>query len=677
MNALTMSKDVARVFVLLAAGAGTVLSSGTTAQAQPVFPSEITEIAPQGFGDRDNSQAWAMAWWNGKLYVGTGRSTFCVQQATLEFYQPDMDPYPPKDKDVSCTPDPHDLKLQAEIWRWTPATNAWDRVYQSPNDVPIEGTDKFTAREIGLRGMVVFTESDGTQALYVAGDSTRGGQQGTGFDGPVPPPRILRSTDGTNFAPIPQDPGTFLGDIMTAGFRSLKVYKGKMYAVTPVGQLGHGYILEAADPKQGNKAWRMVSPPGKTFFEIEVYNGFLWAGTGVNPQADETPFSLMKTDATGDPYTWTTVIHEGGYRKSKPSAAVISLGEFQGRLYVGTDRELLRVNPDDSWQLVVGTPRKLPDGSKLEPLSGFDTGFDSLFNIHMWRMGTFANWLYVGTQDQSAKWRNLKGGFGNMLKPSMGFDLFGTNDGWHYSAITKTGLGDLFNNGMRNFASSSGLNPPAFFMGSANHSYGTRIYKAVNVPTLVGTPTRMEVESAGKIAAIYWEGAPTAVKFHVFRSSGYAAPVEIGSTIATPTTGRVYVDQTLKPFGSYHYYVVGEDLAGNMSEPSNLVRVPFKGPVPTIKSLETLFTGWGAPVELTTPLAEAKAALKLEVPDFVTATAKVQAMAALVTPPTQTLLLPYRAQDLLVLLTKFGKRVVLVQNSQSNPTPLPVRILLK
>jgi len=115
-----------------------------------------------------------------------------------------------------------------------------------------------------------------------------------------------------------------------------------------------------------------------------------------------------------------------------------------------------------------------------------------------------------------------------------------------------------------------------------------------------------------------------------------------------------------------------------MSEPSNMVRVPFKGPVPTIKSLETLLTGWAAPTELTTPLAEAKAALKLDTPDFVTALAKVQAMAALVTPPTQTLLLPsYRAQDLVVLLTKFGKRVVLVQNSQSNPTPLPVKILLR
>jgi hypothetical protein len=260
-----------------------------------------------------------------------------------------------------------------------------------------------------------------------------------------------------------------------------------------------------------------------------------------------------------------------------------------------------------------------------------------------------------------------------MLKPSMGFDLFGTSDGWHYSAITQTGLGDLFNNGMRNFASTpAGVTPSAFFMGTANHSYGTRIFRAANVPNPVGTPARMEVESAGKIAAIYWEGAPTAVKFHVFRSSGYAAPAEIGFTDATPTSGRVYVDQPIKPFSSYHYYVVAEDALGNLSESSNMVRVPFKGPVPTVKGFETLFTGWSAPADLTTPLADAKAALQATPPDFVTAIAKVQAMAALVTPPTQTLLLPYRAQDLVVLLTKFGKRVTLAQNGG-----LPVKFLLK
>ena len=163
----------------------------------------------------------------------------------------------------------------------------------------------------------------------------------------------------------------------------------------------------------------IVSPPGQTFFEIETYNGFLWAGTGVQPHNDPTPFSLLKTDATGDPYTFTTVIPPGAYKTSKPSPAVISLQVFAScplqpcanpvnRLYVGTDRELLRVNPDDTWDLVVGSARKTPDGRQLRPLSGFDFGFDNFFNIHMWRMGVYplapgtVPWLYVGTHDQSA-----------------------------------------------------------------------------------------------------------------------------------------------------------------------------------------------------------------------------------------------------------------------------------
>jgi hypothetical protein len=71
----------------------------------------------------------------------------------------------------------------------------------------------------------------------------------------------------------------------------------------------------------------------------------------------------------------------------------------------------------------------------------------------VWRLGSYlppgrrAPYLYVGTQDQSTKWRAFK-----PLKPSLGFDLYSTADGWHYSAVTLTGLGDPFNQGMRNFA---------------------------------------------------------------------------------------------------------------------------------------------------------------------------------------------------------------------------------
>ena len=41
------------------------------------FPPEeddFVSMAPQGFGDRQNSWPWSMQWWNGYLYVGTNRA---------------------------------------------------------------------------------------------------------------------------------------------------------------------------------------------------------------------------------------------------------------------------------------------------------------------------------------------------------------------------------------------------------------------------------------------------------------------------------------------------------------------------------------------------------------------------------------------------------------------------
>lgn len=682
MSTPIIPKSIMRLAVPLLAVVALV-SSARIAHAQLVFGSEITQVAPQGFGDRQNSISWGMAWWpcssptdckpwQNKLYVGTGRSIFCVQQATLQFYNPDKKFYPPKDQEVVCTPDAHDLPLQAEIWRWTPETNEWERVFQSPQDVPIQGTNpqNFTARDIGFRGMLIFKETDGTEALYVSGDSTRGGA-GVGFDGPVPPPRILRSTDGEHFDAVPFDPDQVLGSPLISGYRSLKTYKGKLYAMGTVGQLGHGVLLEATNPEQG--LFRQVSglrPDGKllTFFEIEVYNGFLWAGTGVQPQNDTTPFSVLKTDATGEPpYTFTTVIPAGAYRKRNPAQAVVSMGVFDNRLFVGTDREVLRVNPDDSWDLLVGSPRSTPDGTKMLPLSGFEDGFDNFFNLHVWRMsvhatGTGGPWLYIGTNDTSTKWRNLKG-LGTVLKPTMGFDIYATNDGWHYTAVTLDGLDDIHNTGLRNFAST----PYGLFMGTANHYHGTEVFNGVNGGNEVGTPRRLEVEGAAKTAGLTWEGSPTATKFHVFRQTGYAAPTEIGVTDAALPTGRGFVDQTLQPFKSYRYHVVAENALGQMSQPSNTVRAPFEGPVPTFKSLQTLLTGWAAPASLTTPLAAAKTAV--EASQWGSALGQLQAVGS---PANLALLPPYRAEDLGVLLAKFTRRVLLAQGGA-----LPPKMLMK
>ena len=244
MNDRSFGGRPAWMLALVLGVAGTVLPAAPAA-AQQVVSSELVQAALQGFGDRQNSHSWGISWWRNKLYIGTGRATHCVQQATLEFYLPDSGNYPPLEEDLACTPDAHDLPLQAEIWRWTPETDTWEMLYRSPNDVPIQGTvpQKYTSRDIGFRAMQIFREADGTEALYVSGVSSRGGQLGTGFNGPVPPPRILRSVDGETFQPIPQDPGTFMGDLMLAGFRSLVSYKGKLYVLASVGLAAAGRRL--------------------------------------------------------------------------------------------------------------------------------------------------------------------------------------------------------------------------------------------------------------------------------------------------------------------------------------------------------------------------------------------------------------------------------------------------
>src|SRR5829696_6083975 len=105
-------------------------SPGVGAPPAPSF----TQINQPGFGDRRNSYSWSMRWFNGNLYVGTNREFPCVEQATIAFYYPTIpgiyntNPTP----GVTCPADPSDLDLRAEIWRYTPGTRTWVRVYQSP-----------------------------------------------------------------------------------------------------------------------------------------------------------------------------------------------------------------------------------------------------------------------------------------------------------------------------------------------------------------------------------------------------------------------------------------------------------------------------------------------------------------------------------------------------------------
>jgi len=601
--------------IVIFAGSGSLLAvalllliRGASAQSQypPLFRNNWTQSAPQGFGDRQNSWPWSMAWFQGKLFVGTVRAEQCVTDWGAHVLQPAY-PYPPTDPDLSCTPDPNDLPLQAEIWSWDPSTKAWTRVFQSPNNLAIPGTNpvKYTAPDIGFRGMLVYTEADGTQALYVSGCSSNE------IHPTLPGGRILRTTDGVNFTPVPQDPGTFLGDLGNACFRGMVAYNpqgannppppGSPLFIMAVDWKGEGTVLETSNPSAGDNAYMQISNPATPAYEVGVFNNLLY----VTFVGSQTGFDVDYTNATGPlPYTYTPVILNGGYRNPFPNPIALSMQVFNGSLYVGGDgvrrgvaiqnqgAELFRINPDNSWDLIAGISRSTPNGYKSSQ-SGLGPGFGWILNDHMWRMDIYDGRLYVGTFDDSTTLR-LNPTYASAVAPELGFDLWWTSDGSYYSLIDQNGFEDQFNFGVRSLQHT----PYGEFLGGANPYYGLKMY--MGIPTgmgpagmrradLVEPPERLQVETAGTSNLLAWDApASGASKYHVFRWTfnpnnplGTASAYEEVGT----TTHPYYADNSTNSTLEYAYQIKAEDLHGNLSSASNFVRTPAAAPPATFASV--------------------------------------------------------------------------------------------
>lgn len=496
----------------------------------PVF----RRVASGGLGDEANTWAWSMKWFKGKLYVGTGRSVSCIIFGT-QALETDMPIYP---GGLDCAPDMLDLRLRAEIWRYTPETKVWERVYQSPEDVALgpddRGTARYTARDVGYRGMTVFTEADGTEALYVGAvtASTIFGHRPVFAAGGYPPPRILRSVDGVNWQAIPQAPGTFMGDIKNiitdnkvVGFRSLVSYKGKLFA-TASDFRGQGVLIASSNPAAGNNSWQRVSPPISeslpVIWALEVFNNFLYVTTG--KLHTDHGYGVYKTDAEGaPPYRFTPVITQGGNQPNLDlrSDAGLSMIVFNGRLYVGTNRncELVRINPDDTWDVVVGEPRETPQGWKY-PISGFGMQYSNAWNRHFWEMGVSSTGMYLATWDASGMAIDYPI-VSFRSSSQFGLDLLKTTDGVFWTAISKSGLGDGDNMGGRTFEST----PFGMFFGVARRTGGLQVFQDDGAglqtePDAPPAPQRLAAapeRRVGRTVSLTWDRSPAAARYRVYR----------------------------------------------------------------------------------------------------------------------------------------------------------------
>lgn len=433
-------------------------------------------IADGGFGDGLNNYAHSMAWFNDHLYVGTMRGNFPLMKARLPI---NLDPWP-----VECPENPFDLDLCAEIWCYSPSRDSWQRVYKSPKITGSHG--KPIPRELGYRGMAVYQDdSSDDPALYVSTWSPAKG----------PGPVLLRSQDGRNFD-VTCEPG--LMGLPVTTIRSLTVLKGRLFT-TPAGSRGgnpnvsaHSVVYESRNPAGGQ--WKPVSDYGfgdlgnKTIFEMASFADHLYVST-FNLEG----YQVWRTDAEGEPpYHWDKVIECGAYRGAR-NQCVLSMFPFKGALYVGSgiqgggiDRqhkigpappELIRIFPDGHWDLIVGEERETPDGHK-KPLSGYLPGFDNFFNGYFWRLCEHKGWLYLATFDWSfalgyARRESWPQAFTNIvnrlgeefiLETQSGFDLYRSYDGENWVPVTKNGMGNPYNIGLRTMAST----PHGLFLGTAN-----------------------------------------------------------------------------------------------------------------------------------------------------------------------------------------------------------------
>ena len=175
---------------------------------------------------------------------------------------------------------------------------------------------------------------------------------------------------------------------------------------------------------------------------LHVFNNLLYVTTG--DRNAPVGYGVYKTGGVA-PTTWQPVITGGAHQTGNLlSPDALSAQEFNGALYVGTDRptEMIRIHPDDTWDLIIGAPRRHADGHEDTVEQAQRTGAGNVFNGHFWNMAVHDGSLYMGTWDWSIGLRALPMA-DPLFRYEYGFDLFRSERWRHLERDLQGGYGQL------------------------------------------------------------------------------------------------------------------------------------------------------------------------------------------------------------------------------------------
>jgi hypothetical protein len=564
-SAMLVSLAVVVPLVLSGSASSSPLQTGTPG---------VRIIAQNGFGDSNNSYAWSMDWFKGKLYVGTGRDELCVENQTVQFFFPHNKTYTTNPSPgVHCPRNPYNMSLRAQIWQYTPggaklgadavertsphhgkstsptpkrpvATKRapkggqWKMVYRAPRIRNPLAPHKVVARDLAYRGMVnVRDRHTGKTAVFATGVSP---------DEYLPPllkrhpPVLMRSFDGVHWQTL-HVPSVVVhfpnGNKRAMGFRSLVVWRNHLFVTATPDITGDGALMEVTRPWSDHPGLRQVSGPQYDIFEIQTFHGNLYIGTG-NKEVGYGVYRTWKYSAHS-PFTFHKVVG-GGAGRGIHVTSVVSMHVYRDRLYVGSSgwynkgtipaSEMIRIAPSGRWQVVVGDPRTLPDGKTMYPTSGLYDGFFSPFAAHFWRMDDQDGGLYVGTndwaytiqQEKSYAWLTE-----TVLAGVLGFNLWATCDGNDWFAVTRDAFtGNEYNFGGRTLVT-GGSHGQDLFVGTANQAQGTSIFddRGDVCGSLIGhqtdavaRPAALMTDATRQGTLLSWDRAAHAASYEVERA---------------------------------------------------------------------------------------------------------------------------------------------------------------
>ncbi len=454
----------------------------------------------------------------------------------------------------------------------------------------------------------------------------------------------------------------------------MTVYNNRLYVVAG-GDFGHGVILEASNPAGGNDNFRIVSPPGMTVTYLQTFNNFLYVAQGAQPISANPPYAIFKTDAAGaPPYTYQPImtgLRLPSYNTASSSQSVANMFAVGNQLWIGSNQpaELVRVNPDDTWDLFMGQPRQISDGSWKYPATGMGDGFDWFANIHIHRMQAHDGFLYLASNDQSNSFTSRSDPTVNALFSSRyGFDLLRSKSGWYLNPVTLTGFEDKDPGGNDNLFNYTGRvaqsTPYGLFFGTGNDQFGEQIWRANAGGATVAPPEKLEGEPAVAGGFVLsWLPSPAAVRYHIFRadySYGFqlGVPFYIGALTVYPTpfvevgtTEQTTFSDTASGLAHQYYVSLPRTRLALVRRrgTSNMIRVPTLAEAVSLSKLQISLARWQASGELTAELqGQLKAKLQFAglvalFGQYALAETTVQQAQALISSPS---LVDWRVEDL-------------------------------